>query len=394
MVFRDFIFTVSGILLSQSTVAIGTAIIITPLALLFLSKPKLATKVKVLTLLSVFFLGFAFLLLTLSQEKASVSSRLMFWQAGLRLAADKPIFGIGLDNLRYVASQYITPQNVLLGGGQTAMKITDMHNLLLDLASQTGLMEAVLFVLFVFGLLLKGGFSPSEHRAFVLGLAFAALSFFLVMQATPPSLETLSYFWLTSGFTASFLQSKKFSITNQVLLTLAFLLSFALLFLTSIYAWKVWQADSYFNLALQSSNVNETVFLTQKATESMPYDHYYGTVASLAIQLSETGNTQFLQLVKLAASKAIATNNLEGNNYAALGYYYMLLNNKNSFKKAVFYFKEALKRDPYNLNATYGLSKSYFLFGSKKQGNKWLSKLTNYISPQDERLLELKKMAN
>jgi hypothetical protein len=358
-----------------------------------MAKLQLTRQARVLALLVLFVIGIAFLLFSLPQEKASVASRLMLWQAGAKISLAKPVFGVGMDNLRFVTSRYITPNNVRLGSGEIAVKWSNIHNIFLDFSSQTGLMGAVLFSVFIFGLLFKGIFFLPEQRHFHLGLAGAVMSFFLMMQTTPPSPDILSYFWLTSGIaTYFFLQNKRHTIiTNQGLLASLCLLFLAFLFLTSFYAWRIFQADYNFNLALKSNNVNETVSLVEKATVALPFDYYYGTLASLAVQMAEKGNTQFLPLVKLAAEKAIAITDLEGNNYAALSYYYLIVADQNSIKQAIFYFKQALKRDPYNLNAIYGLGKSYILSGSKTQGYKWLQNLKQYVGPQDERLLELKK---
>lgn len=383
------LFTLSGILLSQSASALGTALVAGAVTLVFMAKPQLTRQAKVLVLLAVFIIGIAFLLLTLPQEKASVSSRLMLWKAGLRITAAKPVFGMGLDALRYVTPRYADARGVPL----TDEKMADIHNLFLDFSAQAGLVSAVLLSLFLFSLVLQGFIFSSKPNYFSLGLSGAVLSYVLMMQTTPGSPALLSYFWLTAGLAAYFFwpQVKEVSV-KSVLSLAAIVVSLGLLALALFFSWRVWQADYYFNLAMKTTSANESISFTQKATAAFPYDYYYGMLASTAIKMTEDVDRQFLPIVKLAAERGIAVNSLESNNYAAMGYYYTLLGGQKSYQQAIFYFKKALKRDPYNFNAYYGLAKSYFLSGQKKLGQKWRQKLSQYLSPADERILELKNL--
>jgi O-antigen ligase len=103
----------------------------------------------------------------------ATSSRELIWRASLRMAADHPVFGVGLDQFLYqYAPRYVEP------AGWPERYTSHPHNLVLDFWLQLGLAGIVLLIglaLFCMrqGAWLRGSEERSERWA--LAVAGAAL---------------------------------------------------------------------------------------------------------------------------------------------------------------------------------------------------------------------------
>lgn len=144
------------------------------------------------------------------EERSSLASRMMIWQAASRIASDHPLFGIGVGRfqIEYLSYQAFFPPYL-------EWAVPEPHNIILAVLLSTGLMG-----LFGF-LLMLGRFLILARRVFVRGeeekkreaLLFASLlTLFLVygLTDTPYFANDLSYTFvlvLSLGF-ASFAQEK------------------------------------------------------------------------------------------------------------------------------------------------------------------------------------------
>lgn len=406
------LFVFTAIVLTRSASALGVALLVS-LFYLVSFRANLNFKQQLTFFSLLLLLALLLFWVVLPQEQASVASRLDLWQAGLKMVLVKPLFGFGLDNLRYATSLYVQPNKLWL----TGEKMADLHNIFINLAASAGLLPAVILLIFVFSLLVKGLSFLEKERSWQLGLTSSLFGFVLFMQTTPDSPALLTYFWLTAGFlVSSFTRtdtalplrplngltgklligsfSQPLSLKPQLSWLFTFI-SLAFSAISLIFSYQQLTADSYFRLAMRATSAPEALTLTAKATASNPYyEYYYGVLAGKAIDMSEDISKQFLPFVKEAATRGLKITPLETNLYAAMGFYYLLLEPKPNYQRAQRYFWLAIKRDPYNLNAVYGLSKSFFLAGEKGKGKEWLLTLAKFTPPQNENLQELKRLAN
>ena len=83
-----------------------------------------------------------------SDANFAVTQRLAFWIAGARMAADRPLTGVGAGNFDESYRDY----NIGLWGES----LGHAHNLYLNLAAETGFVGVGLFVAFLAGVLTKG----------------------------------------------------------------------------------------------------------------------------------------------------------------------------------------------------------------------------------------------
>lgn len=404
------VFVFTAIVLTHSASALGVAFLVS-LFYLVSFRANFSFKQQLAFLMLLLLLAFFLFLAVLPQEQASVVSRLDFWQAGLKMVLAKPLFGFGLDNLRYATPLYVKPDKLWL----TGEKMADLHNIFINLAASAGLIPVLTLLIFVLSLLIYGINFLKKEKSWQLGLTTSLLGFVFFMQTTPDSPALLTYFWLTAGLlVASFAHAdaemtqkpvnvrdkflvgafrQPLSLKSQVSWVLMFM-SLALSSAALFFSYQQLTADSYFRLAMRATTAPEALALTEKATASAPYyEYYYGMLAGKAIDMSEDVSKQFLPFVKEAATKGLKITPLETNLYAALGFYYLLLEPNPNYKLAKRYFKLALKKDPYNLNAVYGLSKSFFLSGEKDAGKNWLLTLEKLTTPENENLQELKRLA-
>ena len=78
----------------------------------------------------------------------AVTQRIAFWVAGARMVADRPLTGVGLGNFDESYPDY----NIGIWGES----LGHAHNFYLNLAAETGLLGAGLFLVFLAGVLVKG----------------------------------------------------------------------------------------------------------------------------------------------------------------------------------------------------------------------------------------------
>jgi len=382
------LFVFTAVVLTRSASALGAAFLVSFFYTVSF-RASFSFKQRLIFLSLLLLLAFLLLWAVIPSEQASVASRFNLWQAGLKMVQAKPLFGFGLDNLRYATPLYVKPNKLWLSGE----KMADLHNIFINLAASAGVIPAVVLLSFIFSLLVKGLSFSEKEKIWQLGLTTSLLGFVLFMQTTPDSPALLTYFWLTAGLlVGSF--SPLLNLKPQLSWVLTFIgLTFTVF--AVFFSYQQLTAESYFRLAMRATTAPEALALTKKATASAPYyEYYYGVLAGKAIDMSEDVSKEFLPFVKEAATQGLKITPFETNLYAALGFYYLLLEPKPNYNEAKRNFQLAVKKDPYNLNAVYGLSKTFFLAGDKAKGKKWLLTLEKLTSPENENLQELKRLAN
>ena len=321
-------------------------------------------------------------------DSSNVQGRLTLWRAGVAITAEKPLTGEGLDTLRYVTSRFARPGHKL-----PEEFMGDMHNLALNQAATVGLPGAAVLIVFIVILIAKGWRS---NDYFELGLAGSILSFLLISLTTPEYPPFAAFFWTTAGILASRLAvgGRRVTIGNSIWLGLILAASGVLLLVNANYSVRLAAAEYWYEQASASKSAGENIDLAEKATSALPYyDYYYGYLATKAVNMSKNVSLDFLPIVKLAADRAVRINNLESKNYESLGFYYVLLDRgRGPLRRAEYNFKLALARNPYNLEAIYGLSRTYFILKENTSGRYWRSRLKRYVGSEDKRLAELNKL--
>jgi O-antigen ligase len=146
-----------------------------------------------------------------SQQEDSTVSRQILWQAGLSIALDHPIIGIGSDKFMEVSKQYQSSVDPLLIAyekreywGYTTLGNVPPHNDFLNMWVSYGtfalLVFITLFVIFLRNLL--GAFQISRDgflKGLAVGLA-AALVAYGVNAFYHNVVAAISLFWIMGGF--------------------------------------------------------------------------------------------------------------------------------------------------------------------------------------------------
>jgi len=100
------------------------------------------------------------------EEDAAAMARIATWKAGINMVKDHPIIGVGAGNFNFLFTYYCPPELSKYGGNWISI-----HNMFLQIFSETGLVGGGLFVLVIFSSLLsvssmnrRNKYLPKEKR--------------------------------------------------------------------------------------------------------------------------------------------------------------------------------------------------------------------------------------
>ncbi|MBF0386318.1 MAG: O-antigen ligase family protein [Candidatus Omnitrophica bacterium] len=127
------------------------------------------------------------------------NGRLVFWRDALKVIADNPIFGTGLNSYTMVIKKYVP------------MWAIYPHNCYLQMGAELGLVGLALFLWFMIALMIKMssgiGRLPKEPERWLLTAFFAGWCGFLVHSGLDTSLyssQLTAIFWVVTGAMAAF----------------------------------------------------------------------------------------------------------------------------------------------------------------------------------------------
>ncbi|HHM06106.1 MAG TPA: O-antigen ligase family protein [Gammaproteobacteria bacterium] len=148
-------------------------------------------------------------LLVLQGDKASVdtaiSHRLPIWTVAIAIYADHPVNGIGMHGFRYAYVNYAQPDDPFVNP-KTGTGALHAHQLILEIAAETGSFGLVGFIIALFLVLRLGLRAPPAARPALLpwGLMLLALLFPLNTHVPAYSqLLSVLLWWATALFVAS-----------------------------------------------------------------------------------------------------------------------------------------------------------------------------------------------
>lgn len=362
----------AGILGTKSSGAIFTALLVVFLFLIFQIKGRKLMGLVILLVSIVVIFTMSWWII--KNESPRWESRKVAWQAGAKLMVKYPLQGGGLDTTRFLVSSV---REAKKGVNQEIFE--DAHNTFLTLGATAGLPALLLFlILFVlfFREVQSARLAYPELDSLLLAILLANVGYLLAEMVNPDDVVPLALFWLLIGVGGSLKNSLKTlnfgefggNVAGLTLVTVALLLA--------ILTFYPFAAEMNLLRAEKSPRLNDALFYYEQAQKFNPYyDWYWIRITDRTIGLVEEENSYLGSLAINSAQEAIRRSPLEGDNYTILGNIYQRLGQKKSRKeylqKAINLYKQALKKNRYQLAAIYNLAQSYNLLGQKRQALTW-----------------------
>lgn len=194
---------------SQAILLLIFGVILYLLSVLYLQYKKIAT-----ICFSLFLVGAGITLLGILQKgpfadflyKSSVSLRGYYWNAGIKMFIDNPLFGVGLDNYGMYFNQFRDLEYPLKYG--YFVTANNAHNLPIQLFATGGLFVGVFYLALVFYVFFVGlkklkNLNYSE-KVFLLGLIVSYLAFQFQSIVSIDNLGVAVWGWVIAGFIIGF----------------------------------------------------------------------------------------------------------------------------------------------------------------------------------------------
>ncbi len=135
-----------------------------------------------------------------SLRKYTVSGRFIIWKESLKIIADRPISGWGLDSFQMVFPRYLTSDfERWYGHGVVTDKA---HNFLLDFSASAGLFFLLFFLALMLYFFIRGWITvpiARENGVLISGILAGTLSYLLTLLFHFSTIEVSSLFWFILG---------------------------------------------------------------------------------------------------------------------------------------------------------------------------------------------------
>lgn len=238
----------------------------------------------------------------------------------------------------------------------------------------------------------------------MIGLVAAVGGYLTAELVNPDDIVPLTFLWLCLAMGGSLATGvSRFPVKRGELLFGTYLVVTILALLLVILSFYPFLAEVHLLRAEETPSSSLEVMLREfsLAQRYNPYyDRYPFRVSGRLIDLIERRPSQNpnlnLGIVTQAINSgeaAIRKSPLEADNYVILGKVYRTLGRvtgkKEYYYQGIDLYRQALKKNKYHIWAIYGLAKSYYYLGDKKNALKWINFYLNLT--ESEELSNLKR---
>lgn len=202
-------------------------------------------------------------------SKWTAENRLVIAQKSIKLIAQKPLTGYGIENFSLAFPKVITTNDL----GLKDIVVDSSHNLFLDLAVNTGLTGLGLFLILCITTFIRG----LKHEAFTKTAMASAVAFLAIHQFSPVSIVPAVLFWMSLGIiNGPVLSHTNLSKSLKFIFTIV---GISLLIITSLFMIQTIRADILFReaSAYEVSDIQRAIKLDNDAIKLAPWIEFYST---------------------------------------------------------------------------------------------------------------------